>query len=143
MEVVNGKAAFLSNYEVFELLKELKEEEANKKLTKGRNFDTLVYCALKYLKNTPCAQQSEKTVTEFLTAIKEFELTEAECLQILNLRPSTEVELQLIIEEVEDRLTTEQTERLLELVSLYLGEPDKNCKKQSNEKFYSSRFNIF
>jgi len=125
MEVVNGKAAFLCNYEVLELLKELKDSEDKKKVAKGRNFDTLVYCALKYLRNTPCVHQSEKAVADFLTAIKEFELTEAECLQIVNLRPTTEVELQLIIEEAEDRLTTQQESRLLELVSLYLGEPEK------------------
>jgi len=131
MEVINGKAAFLCNYEVFELLKELKESQ-DKKVAKGRNFDTLVYCALKYLKNTPCVHQSEKAVADFLTAIKEFELTEAECLQIVNLRPTTEVELQLIIEEAEDRLTTQQEDRLLELVSLYLGETDKHSEDPVN-----------
>uniref|UniRef100_A0A8B9YNU3 DNA-directed RNA polymerase III subunit RPC9 n=1 Tax=Bos mutus grunniens TaxID=30521 RepID=A0A8B9YNU3_BOSMU len=91
MEVKDANAALLSNYET-----------------------------LKYISKTPCKHQSPEIVREFLTAMKSHKLTKAEKLQLLNHRPVTAVEIQLMVEESEERLTEEQIEALLHTVTSIL-----------------------
>jgi hypothetical protein len=48
------------------------------------------------LEKSPSSTQDEEQVYNFLTAMKRWELTKAEKLQILNLRPKTPVELHIV-----------------------------------------------
>lgn len=142
MEIVNKNVAFLSNCEVYTLLKQTKEDLA-KKLTKkklekqnlntadqiqtanlninvDKHLPTIVYESLRYLERTPCIHQSPEIVNEFLRKCKEreneFKLTKIEKLQIINHRPQTAVELQVLIEDAEERFTVEQIDNLLDFV---------------------------
>lgn len=123
MEIKNENAALLSNYEVFGLLKELQlGEKGGKKMRKHqKHLATISYETVKYLEKTPCAQQNQEIVCDFLKAIQPFRLTKAEKLQLLNHRPTTAVEIQLLIEESEERLTEEEIEKLLVIVSTFLS----------------------
>ena len=58
-------------------------------------------------------------------------LQRAEKLQLLNLRPLQPVEIQLIIEEIEERFTEEEITELLELINQYL--PNSNNSDITSE----------
>ncbi|CAA7261533.1 unnamed protein product [Cyclocybe aegerita] len=133
MEVVNPRAALLSNYEVLTLLRELesdhllrtktalrvkKEEEAaaatggphilstTSHLEASENLRTIEVEAIGYLSANylPAGKQTEEGITKLVKDLAPYGLTKAEKLQIVNLAPTTPVELYVIVEELEDRL---------------------------------------
>ncbi|XP_033049313.1 DNA-directed RNA polymerase III subunit RPC9-like isoform X1 [Trachypithecus francoisi] len=79
MEVKDANSALLSNYKVFHLLTDLKEQRKesgkNKHSSGQQNLNTITYETLKYLSKSPCRHQSPETVREFLTAMKSHKLT--------------------------------------------------------------------
>lgn len=119
MEVVNENVATLSNSEVYHLLE-------NEKLIehKNTNVATIAYETIKHLEKTPCLYQDNKIVQDFMRALKPYDFTKAEKLQLLNLRPTSIVEMQLIIEELDERLKTEEElQKLIDLIEEKLPLP--------------------
>ncbi|KAJ2558976.1 RNA-binding RNA processing protein rpp1 [Coemansia sp. RSA 1933] len=120
MEVLDRQEALLTNYEVYKVLKE--EEELQKatkssnKIKHPENVTTLKFEALQYLSNSPCTTQSSEQIASAKAQLLEYDLTKAEILQIINLRPKTPVELHLIIEECGERFTMEGLDELLEII---------------------------
>jgi DNA-directed RNA polymerase subunit F len=123
----------LSNYETYIIVKQLQEtnneRENGKRGKKGQNrtlehcnfgLNTVTYETLKYLEQTPCIEQNQEIITRFYNEIKKFDLKKTEILQILNLRPTTPVELQLIIEDSETRLTEAQSNELIDIIRIQL-----------------------
>uniref|UniRef100_A0A669F7H3 DNA-directed RNA polymerase III subunit RPC9 n=1 Tax=Oreochromis niloticus TaxID=8128 RepID=A0A669F7H3_ORENI len=96
MEVKNANAAMLSYYE------QRKDSGKHKHSAGQQNLNTIMYETLKYLSKTPCSRQSPEIVKEFLTTMVPHKLTKAEKLQLLNHRPLTAVEIQLLVEESEE-----------------------------------------
>ena len=115
MEVLNESSALLSNCEVLLLLNEIQENKS--KLKDNKQLATIAYESIKYLEDSTASGVTPQQVHDFLTAVKDtFRLTKAEKLQILNQRPNTLVELQLLIEENEERFSEEAMEQLLIVV---------------------------
>lgn len=71
MEVIDARSAMLSNLEVSQLLKEVKQESKQKE--KGQNstgLSTVVYQSLKYLEEMPCRNQSAEDIGKFAAQLK-------------------------------------------------------------------------
>ncbi|XP_030848015.1 DNA-directed RNA polymerase III subunit RPC9 [Strongylocentrotus purpuratus] len=130
MEVVKESAAMLSNYEVHALLKELQagsSQRGKKSISKKKqNLATISYETIKYLENTPCGLQTPEVVEKFLQALAPYNLTKSEKLQLLNHRPSTSVEIMAMVEECEERLSEDQMESLIKVITSMLpGEQEE------------------
>ena len=125
MEVIDSNLSVLSNFEVLTLLKDIQagQNDQSKPNRNQQNLATITYEASKYLEKTPCQYQTSEIVQKFMLALTPFKLTKAEKLQLLNNRPTTAVEIQLLIEESEERLTEEQIDGLLEVINSTL--PDQ------------------
>ncbi|XP_041606286.1 DNA-directed RNA polymerase III subunit RPC9 isoform X2 [Vulpes lagopus] len=128
MEVKDANSALLSNYEVFQLLTDLKEQRKesgkNKHSSGQQNLNTITYETLKYISKTPCRHQTPEIVREFLTAMKSHKLTKAEKLQLLNHRPMTAVEIQLML-----GLLTGWLLRTVRLLTQKLAPPEKTFQE--------------
>uniref|UniRef100_A0A3P8TFM0 DNA-directed RNA polymerase III subunit RPC9 n=1 Tax=Amphiprion percula TaxID=161767 RepID=A0A3P8TFM0_AMPPE len=127
MEVKNANAAMLSNYEVFKLLTDLKEQRKdsgkNKHSVGQQNLNTIMYETLKYLSKTPCSRQSPEIVKEFLTTMMPHKLTKS-------VRSDRDKDL---VEESEERLSEEQIEELIQTVADVLpGDPEQENTAQAD-----------
>ncbi|KIH45728.1 RNA polymerase III subunit C17 [Ancylostoma duodenale] len=116
MEVLNGQVTLLTNFEVLNLVNEVKKQEDKKaKNDRSKHLSTVLYETTKYLKSTPAQEQSVESIEKLIRAVAPYKLTAAETMQLINLRPTTAAEIQLIVEESEERIKTE--EKLEALVS--------------------------
>jgi hypothetical protein len=116
------------------------------------------------LDKSACSTQDEQQVLAFLEAMKKWQLTKAEKLQILNLRPKTPVELHIVsphytrfvfftfiiatckwpiyifncfkqlIEECEERYSGEQLEELLEVIMQVLPRDDDYVAEEEEQQ---------
>ncbi|XP_072747013.1 DNA-directed RNA polymerase III subunit RPC9-like [Anoplolepis gracilipes] len=112
MKVIKGNwNTLLSNYEVLDILRNTKSY----KKQKPNQLATITYQTIKYLENTPCKTQNPEKIREFLKAIEAFKLTKAEKLALLNICPTTPIEIQLLIEESEERLSEKDVETVLKI----------------------------
>lgn len=131
MEVESENHGMLSNFEVLGLLRDIQAGRGQKKPNKYQtNLATITYETIKCLENWPCAHHSSDGITSAMKALTPFKLTPAEKLQLINLRPSTAVEIQLIVEESEERLTETQIEALLDLLATNLPGPESEREQE-------------
>ncbi|TFK27671.1 hypothetical protein FA15DRAFT_613497 [Coprinopsis marcescibilis] len=138
MQIVNARAALLSNFEVLSLLQDLesdhifrtkalqklkKEQEASGESIPGNtgsvletseNLRTIEVEAIQCLtaEHLPTIRQTTESITNLVKKLEPFDLTKAEKLQIVNLMPTTAVELYVIVEELEDRFGERMDELL-------------------------------
>lgn len=92
------------------------------------------YCAQvgHYLfKNSLVRRQSDETVAEFIAASAEFNLTIAEQLQLINLCPTTLVEIYLSVDQADVRLGTERAQELLDLILKVLYLPEDQIQEST------------
>ncbi|XP_030024196.1 DNA-directed RNA polymerase III subunit RPC9 isoform X1 [Manduca sexta] len=119
METINVNAAFLCNFEVMQILQKLKDN-TQKKHKREASLATVTYETVHYLQDTECKNQNAKSIQKFLEAMKVYKLTKVEKLMMVNTPPRTELEIQLIVQESEERLSEEQVQEIIALVNKYL-----------------------
>lgn len=124
MEVLKDCAAYLSNYEVLDILQSIKSNKKQKMIQ--NQLATITYQTIRFLEDTPCKNQSAEKIRKFLQAIEPFNLTKCEKLTLLNVCPKTALEIQLIVEDSEDRLSNEDVESLLETIQNCLVEQEED-----------------
>ncbi|CAO3653078.1 unnamed protein product [Mucor hiemalis] len=138
MQIKTIRSALISNYEVLQLLEE--SQEAQKQVQKvdpsveyPEHLRTIQFELTEYLKETPCSTQSPEQLANFLELMSRYELTRAEKLQILNLRPKSTVEIYLIIEECEERFSEEDLEEMLNNIITSLPRDDDYEEEEEEE----------
>lgn len=122
----------LSNRQVMEILQKRVETRSssrsnnnnnnNKPLKRYQHRDWIEREVVHYVQSTPASLLPENNVGKKLQQRlrqKPFELTEAEALQCVNLVPRLPVELFLVVEDLNERLTARRQEELLALIQEY------------------------
>ncbi|KND05044.1 uncharacterized protein SPPG_00721 [Spizellomyces punctatus DAOM BR117] len=129
MEVLELRAAHLSNFEVLTFLSELDVQKLEEPPAFGgigdsdkslMDLHTIEQEVIKYLKSTPCVAQSSTQVQQFKEALQRYDITKAEKLMLLNIRPRSIAELNPLIEDIDDRLSQDQQEDLVGLIQQLL-----------------------
>ncbi|CEP18147.1 hypothetical protein [Parasitella parasitica] len=129
MRIKTVRSALITNYEVLRLLEESQDaqkqaQKADSSVEYPEHLLTVQFELTEYLKETPCSTQTPEQISYFMDAISKFDLTKAEKLQILNLRPKSTVEIYLLIEECEERFTEEDLEQMLSNIITTLPRDD-------------------
>lgn len=115
MEVIKGNEKMLSNYEVLKILKDVKER--TKQTKSNKNLATITYETINYLEGLRNYDElKDENIIDYLEEMKKFNLTKLEKLQILNQHPNSMVELQILIEENEERFSEQAMDTILEIV---------------------------
>ena len=70
---------------------------------------------LGHVEETPAGAQTKENLAKFIKAVEAFNLTPAECLNLMNSKPTTDVEIHLLVEDCEKRLKESEVEDLLKL----------------------------
>ncbi|BBN09687.1 DNA-directed RNA polymerase III subunit RPC9 [Marchantia polymorpha subsp. ruderalis] len=129
MKVLESNAGLLSNLEVLELL----QKRGAAKGPLGGSISPAEYKVYEFLVDTPAGTQTRAALEEFVKEVKVFKLTEAERLQSVNLRPATAVEVHLIVEDCDERLSGEQVDSLIETVDRVLPSPPEKPEAEEEE----------
>ncbi|KAF2654693.1 hypothetical protein K491DRAFT_693620 [Lophiostoma macrostomum CBS 122681] len=168
MRIKNAQSALLSNHEV---LLHLREQDAEYEGTDGtgrgrqkpKGFRDVLQDGLAYLQsqtqdhalNTVIEAHPERPMTLYKgehslyrVLAPKFRLNRVEYLMLYNLRPQTQIELQLVIEESGTRFTEDELEDMLALItqvfqeeegSIHAGVEDQELEKTSNKLLGASK----
>ncbi|KAI9846666.1 MAG: hypothetical protein M1837_003721 [Sclerophora amabilis] len=133
MKILETQSAHLTHYEVLSHLESLRrrhtataQKRGSSAAMKSGNMETVMKEVVDYLHRRPSPLASTNTydtntIRNLFTALQPFDLTKAELLMIINLRPSNLTILDTIIEEMDERFTEAEQEEILRLVGEVLG----------------------
>ncbi|POO02092.1 RNA polymerase II, Rpb [Trema orientale] len=121
MKILEANVGPLTNFEVLNFLK---SKGASKDPTRvladvAPSEYKVVY---DYLVETAACNQTPENINEFLEKSKKYDLAKAEVLNIINIRPTTPVEIYSMIEQCDDRFG-DTVEELVEIVAEVLPPP--------------------
>jgi hypothetical protein len=132
MRVVNARDALLTNLEVQQLLESQTKArlEAEQALPlpgarRGHSSSAAWHYrqsaaaiseqVLTYLESTSCGRQTRESIGRFIQAVEPFGLTRTEVYSLINFQPASVVDVHLVVEECEERLSQEDVRELLRL----------------------------
>jgi len=121
MRVLGVAEGLLTNVEVLDLLRE-RAGEPGRLATYPQPHDpfpTEMEC-YDALRAAPAGAQDRENVRLFIEHIAAIELTQAEVVQLINLKPTERVTVHAVVEKCERRLTEDEVDDLLHLCEKYL-----------------------
>lgn len=118
MKILQRTGGLLSNHEVAQVLKDRGADPQAGLNTRATASEKTVYSVL--IKQCGGLVRARAELLKLMDELKPFGLTRAEVLQVINLAPCSAVEVHLIVDECEERLSEEQVTQLLEVVSRHL-----------------------
>lgn len=92
---------------------EIKEILNSQSKTSFENVETIKFSALEY-----CSNNVLSSIEHIKAKLKEFDLFDFEIIQIIDIIPKSFLDLQLIIEEMEERYTVDQLQQIIEIINL-------------------------
>lgn len=116
MDTLDPCCEILTNQNVMEFLKS-NSINSSKKPT---NLATISYETITYLESTPAQTTTSGSITIFENQCKEREIkfSRIEFVQLVNLLPENETELNLIIDNLEERFSEEQRNDIINLLKV-------------------------
>lgn len=123
MKILEANAGALTNFEVLDFLRSRGAgNDATRVMVPVLPSEFKVY---DYLERTAACNQTREIIEEFLAKCKKFNLAKAEILNISNIRPSSLVEIDTIIEECDTRFgeNEETINELIETITEVLPPP--------------------
>ncbi|KAL2258140.1 hypothetical protein VTK26DRAFT_8676 [Humicola hyalothermophila] len=137
MKILESQNALLSNYEVYKHIVDLRARNKAQGRRVPGNVHHVMNEVMTYLKEkpSPLEKQEEKqsynaaVIPRLLEQLREAnlpsELTKGELLQILNLRPTSSALLSTAIEDMEERFTEDEQNRIVDIIVGVLGRDDE------------------
>ncbi|XP_073133641.1 uncharacterized protein [Henckelia pumila] len=114
MKIIKSSAGALTNFEVLDLLR---SRGAGKDPTRViASVAPSEFKVFDYLEQTAACNQTRDTINKLVDECKKYDLAKAEVLNIANIRPSSAVEVYMMIEECDTRIE----DRIDELVETIL-----------------------
>ncbi|CAK9208476.1 unnamed protein product [Sphagnum troendelagicum] len=124
---LEANAGLLTNCEALQLLQ-------SRGADKGFGVTAAECKVYDYLVKTPAGSQTREGLQEFFKGAEEYKLTKAEYLQASNLRPSTAVEVHLIVEDCDERLSSALVDRFLGMIDETLPPPPELLEDAEAQK---------
>ncbi|KAF3081729.1 hypothetical protein TWF569_010946 [Orbilia oligospora] len=125
MKILEPCEAMLSNYEVLAHIQEVKQRYRNQVTDQGPaaamkpgNLETVMKEVIDYLSTTAAIAQTPEATTKLVEDLAKspLQFEKIEVLMILNHLPKNETELDVLIEELESRLSEEQITKVLDTI---------------------------
>ncbi|KAI0147743.1 RNA polymerase Rpb4-domain-containing protein [Xylariaceae sp. FL1272] len=128
MRILEAQSAVLTNVEVYGFLKEQAQQYQAQKRRGPGNLEMLRGEMIKYFETdpSPLSQKIQpydaSAIPPLLQKLRQFGISKGECIMIVNLRPTTEVGLNVVIEQMDTRFTKEQQDEILAIIVDSLGQ---------------------
>lgn len=112
MKTISAREKFLTDYEIWKIVREQQGKHANAK--NSQNLATITFELEKYLDESPAAKYDDRSFVRMLELLQDYDLEKIEKLMIVNAVPRSIVELHVLIEECDARFTQERLEAILQ-----------------------------
>ncbi|KAL6581701.1 hypothetical protein OROMI_005718 [Orobanche minor] len=130
MKILESSAGALTNFEMLDLLR---SRGAGTDLSRViASVSPSEYKVFDYLEQTAACNQTRDIVAKFVAECKIYDLAKAEILSVVNIRPSSPVEIYAIIEDFESRME-DKIEEVVETITRILP-PHPSQKESSDEE---------
>ncbi|KAI0441010.1 HRDC-like protein [Xylaria telfairii] len=128
MRILEAQNAVLTNVEVYAFLSDQAKQYQSQKRRGPSNLEMLRGEMLKYFETFP-GPLSQKplpydvaSIPVLLQRLRPYNITKGECIMVVNLRPTTIVALNAVLEDMGARFSEQQHEEIMSIIIEVLGE---------------------